>query len=179
MNNIRLFIDDKEYPTNCFVVAFSKLLCGLLSEHNQTIKDTGGTDRTVGHGIDSGDNCNIMGEVGESDQGIVVGTGTNSVAKDDYCLQTQINHGTGSGELQYDAQIVNAYITPNLSSGYLEINISRSFTNSSGASITINEVGIITKKYNHFLIARDIISGGHVVLNNSSCVVKYLIKVEI
>ena len=180
MKNLRLFIDDKEYATNCLIVAFSKILNGVLSENDQIVKDVNGIDRSFGHGDTSYENLICTAPSGDDGRGIVVGKGSKAVNKEDYQLDDKIVHGTGTNELLYDNQIFVEYVKPNTTDGYLEIELSRSFSNNSGSNITIYEVGLITGASTYrYLNARDLIAGGHTVNNNSSCVVKYLIRIEI
>jgi len=70
--------------------------------------------------------------------GIVVGTGTNAPANTDYALQTLIAHGSGSGQLLYGAQ---SWVQPAVVGSNVDMIGTRSFTNNSGATITIREVG--------------------------------------
>jgi len=71
--------------------------------------------------------------------GILVGSGTGAI---DYNLQTKIAHGTGAGTLEYGACSISQ---PEVIGNYTEFEITRTFTNSSGAPIIINEIGLFLK----------------------------------
>ena len=119
--------------------------------------------------------------------GIQVGTGTNAVTPTDTTLQTRIAHGRGTGQLEYGGcELVGiAFSDPNG-----EFTLRRYFTNHSGGSITVNEVGIyaIGTKYAtsyttlgawSFLIARDIVSPGVAVANTELLRVTYVPQITV
>jgi len=72
-------------------------------------------------------------------QGIVVGSGSTAVTFSDYKLETIIGSGSGSGQLTYNASVWQAMTTPTDSSSW---QVTRTFTNNSGSTITVREVGI-------------------------------------
>jgi len=137
----------------------------------------------------------------DSSYGIVVGSGTATPTPNDYKLGNQIQNGTGSGQLQYSAHsfspaagtgsINDQTSTP--SSGVLTVSgnttsfqISRQFTNQSGASITVSEVGIIAKISDWYqsgaqsvyvLIIHDLLSSPVTVPNLSILQITYTISV--
>jgi len=94
----------------------------------------------------------------------MVGTGTTAPQVTNYNLQTKINHGSGSGQLLYGATSLTA---PTTSGSTRFWKASRTFTNSSGSSITVNEVGLVLAYQSSYyiMIARDVLSSG-VVINN-------------
>lgn len=71
--------------------------------------------------------------------GIQVGTGINVVAPTNISLQTRVSHGRSVGQLEYGGcELLNLiFSNPNGS-----FDIRRYFTNLSGGSITVNEIGI-------------------------------------
>lgn len=83
---------------------------------------------------------------GKTNEGIVVGTDNTAVDPTDYALGSQIAHGTGAGNFEYGACVL---AKPLVASGNVDFVISRSFANSSGGSITVEEVGI----YGYLLLA--------------------------
>jgi hypothetical protein len=95
--------------------------------------------------------------------GIVVGTGTTQMSPDDYALEAQIAEGTGTDQLNYGACTVGAVtVDGNIST----VSVSRSFTNNSGADITISEVGLIVQpRYGtgYILITRDVLTTPQVI----------------
>ena len=71
-------------------------------------------------------------------RGIVVGSGSTASTFGDTKLESLIDHGTGSGELEHGDDT----ITINESDGEIDSETERTFTNSSGGDVTVREVGI-------------------------------------
>ena len=105
------------------------------------VKDTGGILRTWSY--TSAQYLPYLftteAEANNVEYGILVGTGTTTPAQDDYALETKILHGSTSGKLQYGATVVNeaAIVGSNV-----DMVVTRTFINASGATITIREVGL-------------------------------------
>jgi hypothetical protein len=79
------------------------------------------------------------GGAGVDSIGVVVGTGTTAVDKADNALETQINDGAGSGQLDHGVTTIGSEYDD---SGKKSWKISRPFTNNSGGTITIREVAL-------------------------------------
>lgn len=78
--------------------------------------------------------------------GIVVGTSSNNFVGTDNALGNLIADGTGSGQLVYgDMTEVGRMNEPSVSGSKNVMRLERDFTNSSGNSITINEVGLVIR----------------------------------
>jgi hypothetical protein len=73
---------------------------------------------------------------------IQVGTDSQSNPYSAYSLASPIANGSGSGQLVYGQPSVQSNITVSGSSAYFTI--LQTFNNSSGATVTITEVGIVT-----------------------------------
>jgi len=137
----------------------------------------------------------------DSTYGIVVGTGTTPPTPNDYNLESQISNGTGSNQLQYGAHNIspaptstsssNYYFSSSIpSSGLLPVSgnttswqISRTFTNNSGASITVSEVGLISEIYGgsttyFVLLAHDLLSSAITIPNGGVMAITYTISVS-
>ncbi|MBA7589973.1 hypothetical protein ES708_32072 [subsurface metagenome] len=116
--------------------------------------------------------------------GIQVGTGITAVTPTDTALATRIAHGRSAGQLEYGGcELFGiAFSDPNG-----EFTIRRYFTNASGGSITVNEVGIYSvgcsKKSSGyswaFLIARDVVSPGVAVLDGEILRVTYVPQITV
>ena len=74
-------------------------------------------------------------------QNIIVGSGSQSNPYSAYNLASPIANGSGTGQLIYSTPNIPTNITINGNEAYFII--SQSYTNQSGATITISEVGII------------------------------------
>jgi len=73
--------------------------------------------------------------------GIHVGTDDTAVDPTDYALGSHIDNGTGGGELSYGTLTISA-LTADGTDGYY-FNCSRPFTNNSGGTITVKEIGLV------------------------------------
>jgi len=119
--------------------------------------DTGGTSRA----LQKTTLFNVDTPSGTSTEGLVVGTGTTAPTITDSKLQTQIAHGVGSGQLQYAASVVNV---PTSDATSTSVILTRDFTNGSGGTITIQEIGIYAEmnygaagnSLSQFCIVRDL-----------------------
>lgn len=143
--------------------------------------DTGGTPRSYSSGFPSmvTDNSKpypIMADALDDTTGILVGTGTNAPANDDYTLQTKIAHGSGAGQLVHGTANVSC---PTIVGANVDMVISRPFTNASGGSITVREVGVQTKLYNAnlTLLLRD--SVNQTIANGEFSLVTYLFRTTV
>jgi len=96
-----------------------------------------------------------------SSWGVQIGSGTDAVSINDNKLQTQIAHGTGTGQLQYSTGTTAAASTDATTTTW---RLSRVFTNGSSGTVTVNEVGLVSQVYNtwdvinYYLFCRDIVS---------------------
>lgn len=112
---------------------------------------------------------------GNAGYGIVVGSGTNPVSIYDYNLQSQIGHGSGSGQLLYGDTIVEPITVSGNAASFL---VYRNFTGNQYNTVTVNEVGLVAS-YTfsgggfYFLIARDVISPSVSVNPNAGLTVGY------
>jgi hypothetical protein len=108
--------------------------------------------------------------------GILVGTGNTAVTSDDYHLATMIAHGSGSGQLVHGSMTVQ---TPTFSGNDSHVILVRSFTNSSGADITVKEVGMAYfDGTNSFMIVRDVLASPITVPAGLTLTAQYDYKVS-
>jgi len=140
---------------------------------------------------------NINDVANDSSYGIVVGTGTTPPTASDYALENQIANGTGSGQLNYGphtfipspsgASQGNSATTPtagliNVSGNVSSFEIQRTFTNNSGATITVSEVGIYTETYTYatttvfVMLIHDLLSSAISIPNGSTLTITYTIS---
>ena len=123
-----------------------------------------------------GDNAGTFGgaaPTGDTSAGILVGTSDTPVSLGQYNLLGLITHGTGTGQLSYGATVVEDLTTDTT---YL-FRIIRTFTNNSGASITVREIGLFLKPTaQSFMFARDVPPSPITVPNGSTLTVRYIIS---
>ena len=141
-------------------------------------RDTGNILRTL---RPYSSNFVMTAGTGVIDYGIRAGIGITAEAITDYVLVTPIAHGTGAGQLSH-AAVTFTTIANDATSAWFTV--SRNFTNNSGATITVNEIGMICYGLDsggytrYLLIARDVITAQG-VLNNQTLTVTYKIKVVV
>jgi hypothetical protein len=102
------------------------------------------------------------GPINNSTRGIVVGTGTGPEIFNDYALGTLIPSGTGSGQLSYQESRSPTKTWDSDSSQFI-VSWKRYFNNNSGASITVNEMGIygyFDESPYSYMVCRDKLSSG-------------------
>lgn len=162
-----------------FTIAFLAAVTASLQEADTTATydDTGGTGRILEGANNAVKWRGANGAAGDSTEGIVVGTGTNAVTNTDSSLQTKIAHGAGAGQLQYgsmgftEAAVVGANV---------DLILSRTFTNNSGGSITVEEVGIEAIMRDSggtdrdFLLARDLAT--QAIADTASATAQYTLR---
>lgn len=167
----------QEWECHSWVVQYLQALKYIFSQVAVTsqIKDTGGTLRTT-----SFTNANLLGWITQGVSGAgygpVVGTGVGVESSQDYCLGARILHGTGAGQLSHGATSLTESVVSGTTSYF---KVARIFTNSSGGSITINEVGLYIFNGSYtFCIARDKLGAGEVCANLSSKTLEFTITVD-
>ena len=146
---------------------FSFATCGSFAW-----TDTGGTTRTQNTNIA----MTCTAALGDTTNGMVVGTGTNAVTITDYALQTKIAHGTGASQLQYAAQLFNdTDVTVSGSTCYYDL--TRTFTNGSGSDITVTEVGLYGKMTYYYLIDRTLYT--KTIANGAGAIFTYRLQISV
>jgi hypothetical protein len=156
---------------------FQWMVGGMVAQNvfgaSNIIKDTSGTDRTISFLGTTRWKCN--GAAADDTLGIAVGSGTTAVTIDDYQLATQIAHGLSAGQLSYGATTFNAPVTSG-QSRYFEV--VRTFTNNSGGTVTVREIGLISRNeagtYS-FLSLRDVLASAIEVADTKVLTVTYRI----
>lgn len=124
-------------------------LQNLADEPFQDFKQIDGTEATGVQSVTGATftkAANMTGAVNTDDVGIVIGTSAATPTWTDYKLGNQIEHGTGSGQMQYAAMSAPSNVpTIHPTTGKADVSYHREFANNSGAAITIKEAGIIAK----------------------------------
>jgi len=166
-----------ERESKSFVIQFLQLVKVAGQDVGKIVKTTDGVTRTVRHpSYGSYPFLKLASGAGDDKYGIQVGTGTTTPANLDYCLESKIAHGTGAGQLEYQATSI---ADPTEVAGNIDWVISRVFRNASGATITVNEIGMVAMcvadgYYSYFLIARDLLTFD--ILDGESKSVGYTVR---
>jgi hypothetical protein len=111
--------------------------------------------------------------------GIVVGASDAPVTIGQYDLVSKILHGTGTGQLFYNANAVEAL--SDTSSPYT-FRVVRTMTNQSGGSVTVREIGLFIKLSTSpgdiyvSMLARDVLTTPITVPAGSTLTVRYIIS---
>jgi hypothetical protein len=191
-------------PSKSFVANIAKLLLGAFgATGGYDLADTGikasgsvtakdGSTQTVweewyasDYSYGGGVQMALNAPDNDDTYGIVVGSGSTPVSPTDYKLASQISHGTGTGQLDYEPQTTTSSYSD--TSSYLEI--ARSFVNKSGGDVTVREVGLIARNYwkdaggvrndVKFLVARDVLPTPVTVKPLGSLTVRYRITLSL
>lgn len=138
--------------------------CYFAAASADTATDTGNTSRTLLNPDDyAGGSRNFFagkGAVNVGTYGIQVGTSATAVTQADYALGTLIATGSGAGQLNY--QVGRDSGAPSISSSSFSYTFGRDFSNASGGSITVKEIGLaVVSRYSgdtdgNFLVAHDL-----------------------
>jgi hypothetical protein len=109
--------------------------------------------------------------------GIIVGTSDTAFSSTDTALTAKISHGTASGELEYGAFPDSLYtVEPATNGSKTTMTLARRFENSSGGSVTIKEVGIMSV---NGLLCRIIPATPIVVENGASEIITITFESEV
>ncbi|MFC1874644.1 hypothetical protein ACFLY3_00595 [Chloroflexota bacterium] len=114
---------------------------------HMSMRATSGTIRHANYGAGIIAQMNFEGNgpnagAGVDDRGILVGSGTNPESFEGYFLQTQIDNGTGAGQLSHVASETPVY-SYDAGTKTWTAELKRYFNNNSGGSIGVNELALV------------------------------------
>ena len=113
--------------------------------------------------------------------GVAVGSGTKSVEFTDYDLDSIIPHGTGAGQLYYNA--CNPILVEE--SDYAVVKFPRSFDNASNSNVTVTETGLFCRHHHYndgyvdYLVARDLLETAITLAPGETLNVRYEIEIRL
>jgi hypothetical protein len=170
----------KRYRSRSFVIGFLREFYTNLSGQGITSVNINGQQYTT----NSGDRMGVNDGANDSTYGILVGSGTSAPTIIDHSLSILIPNGTSTGQLQYGAVNIYSPVTnTSTNSGYFTV--SRTFTNNSGSSVTVSEVGMaawdgayVGSPGQYYLILHDLLPTPITVPNGSSLTISYEIQVN-
>jgi len=167
----------RRYRSRSFVANFINSLFTSLSNQGVTLVNTGGGTFNQAGNQSGNFGINVAAGSGDAGHGIQIGTGTTAPAITDFSLKQFISNGTSAGQMQYGAvSVMSPVINTTNNTGY--ITVTRAFTNNSGGSITVSEVGLtFTFSLNSFLIIHDLLPTPITVPNGSTLSIAYEIQV--
>lgn len=177
-------------PAHSLNTNFATIIWALWNAAQGEVTDTGGTSIYIKGA--SGGAWSVTAPSGNTSYGILVGSGASAgstPSPSTYKLVAQIPQGTSSGQIEYDAVSLTAV---GVSGQTTSFTISRSFTNVSGATLSVTEIGIAVYmtgfamttvstasavSSDYFLIAYDIPSSAISVQNGQTLTITYTFSV--
>ncbi len=148
-------ISFSSFVPNSVVQGWIGLLTTQFSSASTSIVDVYGNSRNI---LPSEANFMVSADLNSAGYGIIVGSGTDPVSINDNHLKAPVSPGTGAGQLQYSAvDFPNRFLVDTATA---LTDIRRFFTNNSGATIQVNEIGIVCYGYSSYriLIERTLIN---------------------
>jgi len=140
-----------------FVKQFSQLLFNqvlwISAFSPVTVTDTGGTGRTTTFGTFVGASAT------QDEYGPLVGTSATAESISDNALFTKVVDGVSAGQLQFGAV---TFAAPSTTATTTTFRVTRVFTNGSGGTVTVQEVGLASRSQVtdattfNFLLIRDL-----------------------
>ena len=144
---IRVHRQRSHSPTFNFMSLFLPLQYYINCSCSTSLTNTGNSTNSFAPGNNSSAKCISYPNAATSFSSflymIQVGSGQQSNPYNSYSLASPIANGSGSGQLVYGTPSVSPNITVSGNSAYFII--SQTFNNSSGGTVTITEVGIVTQ----------------------------------
>lgn len=159
---------------NSYVQNMINILAVQMRSATATITDNTNVARSVPVGSDAFES---VPSTSINTRGIQVGTGTAAVAIGDIQLGTLIADGAGAGQLSHSGVTSTAPATVGATRRFTLV---RTFTNNSGGSITVNEVGISCfagAGIGNFLIERTLLT--FAIPNLGNATITYTISVTV
>lgn len=137
----RLLSFETQHPNSYVQHLVNTLYIQFAQVNLATQKDTSDANQTMS--INQNPNMSVIAANLDGNFGLVVGTGgATAVAIDQTKLVTKIAHGNTSGLLSHGTTTVTA---PSTVSTTRSFTIQRTFTNNSGGTVTVSEIGIYLK----------------------------------
>jgi len=177
--------------------AYNWFLCqvALVTRHNTffgdgalTVRDISGTIHadyagTIGWNGRLDTAFPYLAAAGQTNQGILVGSGTSPEDFDGHALGSLIGNGTGAGTLTYQAGNKQTAVW-NSSTDTFSIEWLRYFNNNSGGAIDVNEVALVGRLhcfassvwYQNVMFCRDVLASTITVPDTGQLKVTYIIE---
>jgi len=170
-------IYSKQFESHSFVAQWLQLLYGVFGENGLSI---------LGNAYPASGSATTPFQMnagsGNQNFGIQVGSGTTK-SINDTALDSLIANGSGSGQLSYGAMSFTSP-TINTSTNQGSFSVSRSFTNNSGGSVTVSEVGVVVqtfasnRNFYDIFIIHDILSSPITLSNTQVLTVTYIFSIQ-
>lgn len=185
-------LNKKQVEAKSWLVQFITMLKGHFGasavsgagDANVSLVDEGGTGRAFPRSnVGDVDGIGCLGAAADVTEGIIVGSGDAANTITTYKLTTKILHGSTSGLLVYGVTTIEDVTNP--SGNDLQFRLTRTFTNNSGVTITVKEIGILSYGHDNtlaarqWLIARDVLPSPTDVPDGATLTIRYVAKITI
>jgi len=170
-------IYSKQFESHSFVAQWLDLLYGMFGQNSLSILNNNSPAQAV---FVSPLDMNVGS--GNQSYGIQVGSGTTK-SINDTALDSLIPNGNSAGQLAYGAMSFTSP-TINTTTNQGNFSVSRSFTNNSGGSVTVSEVGIVLRSFAsdtnfyYIFIIHDILSSPITLANSQVLTVTYIFSIQ-
>jgi len=160
-------------PSHSYTELWNKVINAHARQSTNTIKDTGGVDRSVGK---SSGNLRATAGIGTTSYGIRVGKGATPVDISDYALQIPVEEGTGVDQLSHH-EVQNSQ--PVVSAPDCSFTIWRVMFNNTGSTVSgIREIGCYVIMGGYYGLAfRDVLTSPASIPFGGAMTVTYTLKV--
>lgn len=159
---------------NSYVAQIIDILRVSFAGATSAVIDTASASQNI---TEANSYISVGGGVNDNTRGIQVGTGTAATTITTRVMQTLIVGGNGASQLAYG---VNSTTQAATSGTTRSVTMSRVFTNNSGASITIQEVGIYFQGgASGFVFLMERTLSVQAILNTASATATYTIGVTV
>ena len=158
------------------------LRCQFTQSNESNVRDTSNVLRTLKEPFTSGEQFfKLVSGAGIDAFGCVVGDGSLVVDVTDFKLTSQLMEGVGANQLQHSAQAFGPFTQVGV---YATVILTRTFSNGSGAQITVRETGLYFRWRDtgpiarDFCMARDVLAPFKDVPDGQSIVIDYRIRIS-
>jgi len=176
-------IFEHRQPVRSFLANWTKAIYGLALKYANTdaimLTARDGTDHWFPDLYSEGSPIfRMTAPEGNTERGILFGSGTTSPSINDYELESLISHGTGSGQLYYNASDI-AYEIESDRGRFIAY---RTATNKSGGDVTVSEIGLAfiyrnsSGNWYKVLVLRDVLDTAVVVAPTQSIEGRYVME---
>lgn len=175
----KIISDTGRKPSKSFVIQFLEFIYAMGPGLPRNATDINGAETQIyDHDAACSLNFRMKGLLATDDMSIIIGTGDTAVANTDFKLETQLTEGVGAGNISYGVGTV----TPTAVVGAnVDLELKRPFTNLTGSTITVKEVGIYADSFwgGIHCIIRDVLGASVDVPDKCSLSVIYTLRTTV
>jgi hypothetical protein len=167
-------IQHEKGVSRSYTEAWNKIINANARQGSNTIKDTGGTDRSVGA---ASSHLRAAAGIGDTNRGIRIGRGTTPVDISDYALENPVDEGTGPGQLSHQEM---QFSEPAVVGSDCSFKLWRVMFNYAGTLVSgIREIGCYVMMASYYALAfRDVLISSFSIPDGGAITITYEIKVS-